>query len=104
MATVLITGGTGLIGQALTKALLAKAYRVIILTRNAAGKKAAQNLSFAQWDVAAQTIDSTAVQQADYHYPSSRRGCSRTALDNQTKAGDRRQPGAKQCFNSENIT
>ena len=66
MATVLITGGTGLIGQALTKILLAQGYHVIILTRNAAGKKATQNLSFAQWDVAAQTIDSTAMQQADY--------------------------------------
>ena len=34
MATVLITGGTGMIGKALTKELLAKNYHVIILTRD----------------------------------------------------------------------
>lgn len=66
MATVLITGGTGLIGQALTKALVLKGYQVCILTRSAAGKKAADNITYAQWDVATGTIDNGAVQQADY--------------------------------------
>jgi uncharacterized protein (TIGR01777 family) len=66
MATVLITGGTGLIGQALTTALLAKGYKIIVLTRNAKGKKAIPGVSYAQWDVAAQTIDSGAITQADY--------------------------------------
>ena len=32
MATVLITGGTGMIGAALRKALLAKGYKVIAMT------------------------------------------------------------------------
>ena len=34
MATVLITGGTGLIGSALTNELLNRHYDVIILTRS----------------------------------------------------------------------
>lgn len=66
MATVLITGGTGLIGQALTNALLQKGYEVIILTRKAAGKKATTNLAYAEWNIATQTIDKDAVQRADY--------------------------------------
>jgi uncharacterized protein (TIGR01777 family) len=64
MATVLITGGTGLIGQALTTALVRKGHQVIILTRKA-GTKAKPNITYAQWDVHAQTIDEKAVAQAD---------------------------------------
>src|SRR5438309_1364935 len=66
MKTVLITGGTGLIGQALTKALVAKDYNVIIFTRQVAPQKNTSNVHYAQWDVAAQTLDSTAFQQAHY--------------------------------------
>jgi uncharacterized protein (TIGR01777 family) len=65
MATVLITGGTGLIGQALTTALVAKGHKVIVLTRKA-GNKATPNITYAQWDVHAQTIDTEAVAQADF--------------------------------------
>ena len=52
MATVLITGGTGLIGQALTKELIAKGYNVIVLSRqttHAAAKKH-DSLSYAHWE------------------------------------------------------
>jgi hypothetical protein len=66
MTTVLITGGTGLIGQALTKELLTKGYEVIILTRDAGNKKATKNLSYASWDLRKQTIDKTALQKANY--------------------------------------
>jgi uncharacterized protein (TIGR01777 family) len=65
MATVLITGGTGLIGQALTAALVAKGHKVIVLTRKS-GNKATPNITYAQWDVHAQTIDKEAVAQADF--------------------------------------
>jgi len=67
MATVLITGGTGLIGQAITKELIAKGYDVIILSRNP-GKKtqSTEKLSYAAWDLVAQTIDEKAIQKADY--------------------------------------
>ena len=36
MPTILITGGTGLVGKALTEALLERGFHVIILTRNKA--------------------------------------------------------------------
>ncbi|RYG22940.1 MAG: TIGR01777 family protein, partial [Chitinophagaceae bacterium] len=67
MATVLITGGTGMIGKALSQALVEKNYKVIILSR-AKDKKVeiTGNVSFANWDVEAGTIDSIAVEKADY--------------------------------------
>ena len=69
MQTVLITGGTGLIGKALSKELLQKGYEVIILTRHmpANGHQSSGiGLKYAEWDVEKQTIDSSAIQQADY--------------------------------------
>lgn len=64
--TVLITGGSGLVGSALSNALLQKDYSIIILTRDITGKKSLKNLSYAQWDVKKQTIDIEAVQKADF--------------------------------------
>ena len=61
-----------MIGKALSKLLMEKGYEVIVLTRDAgAGKQAGvktgtSSLSYAAWDIAAQTIDIAAVQQADY--------------------------------------
>jgi uncharacterized protein (TIGR01777 family) len=66
MATVLITGGTGLVGKALGQALLEKGYRVIILSRQAGKKSSIQNLAYATWDAAKQTIDKEAISQADH--------------------------------------
>lgn len=65
MATILITGGTGLVGKALTSLLISKGYEVIILSR---GQSATGNAgySIAHWDPARQEIDVTAVQKADY--------------------------------------
>jgi uncharacterized protein (TIGR01777 family) len=64
MATVLITGGTGLIGTALTTLLTGKGYRVIILTRYPKPPQGA--VSYAAWNPAQQTIDTAAIEQADY--------------------------------------
>ncbi len=64
MATVLITGGTGLIGAALSKALLEKGYEVIVLTRGI--RNAGPNLKYAQWDIKTKTIDKDAISSADY--------------------------------------
>ncbi len=65
MDTVLITGGTGLVGQALTALLLERGYRVTVLTR---GRKDSgnPNLRYAQWDPARKMLDITALQEADH--------------------------------------
>jgi hypothetical protein len=53
-----------MLGKALSRALLARGYQVIILTRSP--KPASGNLQYAQWDIKAKTIDIGAVQQADH--------------------------------------
>ncbi|MCR6719209.1 MAG: SDR family NAD(P)-dependent oxidoreductase [Chitinophagaceae bacterium] len=64
MATIIITGGTGLIGTAVAEKLLEKGYKVIILSRKKhAGAK--NNLSYAEWDVEKGTIDENAIRSAD---------------------------------------
>lgn len=65
MSTILITGGTGLIGSALSKLLLDNGHQVVILSR---GQRASNhpNLLYSKWDVKAQTIDAKAVAQTDY--------------------------------------
>lgn len=66
METILITGGTGLVGKALTKMLVSKGYNVIILTRVLPANKTQNNIQFALWDTNKQTIDIAALQKADY--------------------------------------
>ena len=68
METVLITGGTGMIGKALTQALIERGFNVIILTRHINDKQKTENdkLSYAIWDVTKQTIDKNAFAKADY--------------------------------------
>ncbi|SHK90838.1 hypothetical protein SAMN05444266_101550 [Chitinophaga jiangningensis] len=65
METVLITGGTGLVGTALTDLLLERGYKVIVLTRTPERGRNKQ-ITYARWDVKTQTIDTAALQQADY--------------------------------------
>src|SRR4030095_36067 len=68
METVLITGGTGMIGKALTQALIERGFNVIIFTRqsNDKPKTKSDKLSYAAWDVNKQTLDSDAFAKADY--------------------------------------
>ena len=70
MATILVSGGTGLIGTSLTKLLLEKGHKTIILTRNlkrAIDKQVAdERLTYARWNSEEQSIDRDAVQKADY--------------------------------------
>jgi uncharacterized protein (TIGR01777 family) len=61
MPSVLITGGTGLVGTAVKALLEKKGYEVIVLTRSKAPLKGQ-----AHWDINAGTIDSTAIAAADY--------------------------------------
>src|SRR5688572_3826838 len=68
METVLITGGTGMIGKALTQALIERGFNVIILTRHLNDKQKAgsDRLTYAIWDLEKQTIDKNAFAKADY--------------------------------------
>jgi len=67
MSTVLVTGGTGLIGKVLSGLLLQRGHSVIILTRSLPKKpEAAAGLSYAFWDVAHGTLEVEAVKKADY--------------------------------------
>jgi uncharacterized protein len=63
METILITGGTGLVGQRLSRVLKQKGFQVIHLSR-----KADLEATFPayQWDINAGTIDKTALEKADY--------------------------------------
>ena len=65
MKNVVITGGTGLIGEALTKALVAKGFNVIIFTRKA---RESHNpfITYVPWDPARGMIDKDAVAEAHY--------------------------------------
>ena len=65
MATVLIAGGTGLIGTALTKALVQKSHEVIILSRSKRSSHDA-NVSYSVWDINNQMIAEEPVKKADY--------------------------------------
>src|SRR5205814_1109088 len=82
MPTVLITGGTGLIGKALSKALVDIGYEVIILSRKIPdtedllpGKtftdspgilSAPPRILHARWNIEEQTIDTGAIAKTDY--------------------------------------
>ena len=64
MQTVLITGGTGMVGQSLTNYLIDKGYEVIVLTRS--NKRSSRlHLSYAKWDIEKQYIDPVALKMAD---------------------------------------
>ncbi len=65
MESVLITGGTGLVGNVLVEELLRKKYHVIVMTR---GEKGARdpNIQYAYWNIEKQTIDDAAVASADH--------------------------------------
>jgi uncharacterized protein len=75
MPTILITGGTGLIGTALRQLLTENGYRVIILSRNpppngippqSASASAPGSVTTCHWDPSTDAIDADAIRQADY--------------------------------------
>ncbi|MDQ6814847.1 MAG: TIGR01777 family oxidoreductase [Bacteroidota bacterium] len=65
MSTILITGGTGLLGSALTNLLITNGHQVIVLSRRQK-KSDNANITYATWDVKNQMIDAKAVGSADY--------------------------------------
>jgi uncharacterized protein len=66
MATILITGGTGMIGTALTRGLVEKGHKVIVLTRKIPAIHYGDKVSFALWDIKKQHIDREAISAADH--------------------------------------
>ena len=66
-STILITGGTGLIGSALADLLLEKGHNVIILTRNIQTiQHAKPGVAYAEWNIEKEYIDPAAIQRADH--------------------------------------
>ena len=67
MATAMITGGTGMIGTALTKSLREKGYNVIILTRDRHEQSSNDSgIEYVNWDVEKQYIDKDVINRADF--------------------------------------
>ena len=63
MKTVLITGGTGLIGRQLSKLLSVKGYAVSIFTTSG---RSSDGFKCFRWDPSSGTMDAQAVAEADY--------------------------------------
>jgi uncharacterized protein (TIGR01777 family) len=66
MATYLITGGTGLVGKALTDRLIDSGHSVIILSRKPAVYSNTSLLQHCYWDPNKSEIDEEAIRKADY--------------------------------------
>lgn len=67
MDSVIITGGTGLIGKALSKYLVSRGYEVIILTRSPKEHKSfTPGITYAAWNIEEQSASEEAFQNAKY--------------------------------------
>lgn len=66
MATVTITGGTGLIGKHLSQHLLKKGYKVVILSRARHQGNDAAAIRYLQWDIDKSAVDAGAISAADH--------------------------------------
>ena len=67
MSTVLLTGGTGMIGTHLQNLLVEKGYNVIVLIRNEKQNKPSnKNISYAKWNIEKEEIDKDAIAQSDF--------------------------------------
>lgn len=64
MATICITGGTGMIGTRLIELLSAKNHNLIILTRKS--KAAFGNVRFAEWNIEKGEMDLSAIEKTDF--------------------------------------
>ncbi|MBW6483507.1 MAG: TIGR01777 family oxidoreductase [Vicingaceae bacterium] len=63
---VLITGGTGLVGTALTSLLVEKGYSVTILTRDKNRTSLNSNITYSYWDINKGIIDQDELFSANY--------------------------------------
>ena len=65
MDSVVITGGTGLIGTALSRLLVLQGYSVIILSRDPASHRNQPSITYAAWNIEEQSINEDAISKAD---------------------------------------
>jgi hypothetical protein len=66
MPTVLISGGTGLIGTNLSRHLIERGYEIIILSRDKNKTSHDPKITYSFWNVEKQIIDAPVVQKADH--------------------------------------
>jgi uncharacterized protein (TIGR01777 family) len=66
MPTVLISGGTGLIGTHLSRHLIERGYEIIILSRDKNKTSPDPKITYSFWNVEKQIIDAAVVQKADH--------------------------------------
>lgn len=66
MATICITGGTGMVGKRLISHLTEAGFDVVILTRNPSFKGGTGKIRYAGWDPQNQTLDAAAIAESDY--------------------------------------
>jgi uncharacterized protein len=64
MKSIIIAGGTGLVGSRLTELLLEKGYPLIILSRDKNKRSNIEQVKYAFWDVERQSIDKTIFNDA----------------------------------------
>ncbi len=63
MQTILIAGGSGLIGTSLSQLLVKESYNVIVLSRKP--QEAHDGIRYSQWNVKEQTYETAAFEEAD---------------------------------------
>jgi uncharacterized protein len=67
METVIITGGTGLVGTALSKFLVSQGFQVIILSRNPkAHRTSSPGITYAAWDIEEESVNEEVFRKAKY--------------------------------------
>ncbi|MEO7049414.1 MAG: TIGR01777 family oxidoreductase [Ferruginibacter sp.] len=66
MQSILLTGGTGLVGTQLVSMIVAKGDKAIVLTRSLKDKISSEKVEYALWDAEKNEIDIAAVQKADH--------------------------------------
>ena len=66
MPSVVISGGSGLVGTHLTRLLIERGYEIIILSRKKNKISSDPRISYSYWNIAEKTIDANVVKKADH--------------------------------------